>query len=114
MLKSPDGIHSKFPSVRLCQCREPIVELGVLLDSQTFFRVLATAEVPKNFRHVRMWTEHLWRRKSVLKATPMDYLTFHNDGTAVKKGPVEKELDHHSRLVRDSELGRSALDQYQS
>ena len=45
----------------------------------------------------------------------MSQLTFHNDGIAVNKGPVEKELDHHSRLeqpVRDSELGRSALDQH--
>jgi hypothetical protein len=89
--------------------------LGVLLESQTSFRVIVTAEVPKNFRHVRMWTELLWHRKSIPKATPMSQLTFHNDGIAVNKGPVEKELDHHSRLeqpVRDSELGRSALDQH--
>ena len=71
MLKSLDWIHSEFPSVRLWRCRESSVELGVLLESQTAYRVLVMAEVPKNFRHIRMWTELLWHRKSIPKATLM-------------------------------------------
>ena len=29
----------------------------------------------------------------------MSWLTFHDGGTAVKKGPVDKELDRHRRLL---------------
>ena len=60
MQVSLDRLRSEFIIVFFWCFREHFVEVRVLLESQTLFLILESAEVPQNFVQVRALTELLW------------------------------------------------------
>ena len=86
-----DRVHSEITPVFLRSRREPFVEVGVLFGSQKFLFVV---EKPEEVLRIQKWTElHCHTRESIPQAISMSRLTFHNGGTVVNKGPVDKELN---------------------
>jgi len=66
MLEPLNRIGQKLASIKT-RCRgEPVVEVGILLEGQTFLFVLDAAEVPQNFLPIRAFTENLWYKSQTL------------------------------------------------